>query len=71
MTIENQNASARRKLADHILEIIPNNPQILSFKDVWDLFSVEDYKGDELGIQPTMAIAILALNTARQEYSGK
>lgn len=71
MSIENQYEAAGRKLADHILEIIPNNPQILSFEDVWDLFTVQDYKGDTLGIEPTMAMAMWALNTAKQEYSAK
>ncbi len=69
--MSNQYETSTQLLANHILKILPDNLRILEFTDPFMLYEVEDFKGDELGLSLTLAMATIALSLAKQEYKNQ
>lgn len=62
---QSYNASANL-LAERILAFIPAHPEIMEFKDPYQLFRVEGFKCDDIG--PSYFQASWALNQAMNLY---
>jgi len=53
-------------LTDRILELIPENLEILDFEQPWALFSIKEFKVNDLS--PSYMQAAVALNKAKERY---
>lgn len=58
-----------QELARRIEAIIPKNQSILQMESPWGLFKVPGFKSDDL--QPTLAMASVALAIAKRRYNEK
>lgn len=54
-------------LIDRIFELIPENLEILDFDQPWALFSINEFKVDDLS--PSYMQAAVALNKAKERYN--
>lgn len=54
-------------LIDRIFELIPENMEILDFDQPWALFSISEFKVDDLS--PSYMQAAVALNKAKERYN--
>ena len=62
-------ATVADELAARIAALIPSNPEILDMTSPWDLFSLKDFKCDDL--QPSLAQAAFALGKAKQSVTNR
>jgi len=61
----NYEATANQ-LVERIQALIPSHPDILNMVDAWSLFSIKDFKCDDL--KPTLSQASWALTKAIRKY---
>ena len=54
-------------LIDRIFELIPENLEILDFDQPWALFSIKEFKINDLS--PSYMQAAIALNKAKERYN--
>jgi hypothetical protein len=65
-SIEKAYSDTADKLVQRIIDLIPDNPEILEMKEAWDLFKVKDFKCDDIG--PSLFQASWSLSKAKQLY---
>ncbi len=59
--------SSLETLVDRIFELIPENLEILDFDQPWALFSIKEFKVNDLS--PSYMQAAVALNKAKERYN--
>lgn len=59
--------STANELANRILALLPDHPELRTSTDPWQLFKVPGFKCDDL--QPSLAQAAWALGEAQGRYS--
>ena len=69
MYTEKDYESTANALVERIEKLIPNHPEILTMKNVFDLFRIPGFKCDD--ISPSLFQAQWAVGKARQNYREK